>query len=189
MVKLLAFLQALLFFAGCASEGVNRELGAIPSIAPEWIAQRSSPFEAVAGAVPSVGGMKFQQIEVDAAAKRGVRTALEQTVRAMKDDVAGIFPEINADRIAAHIESGARFVAAKSNSDIKRIDNWWSPSLEYYALYAIDPEQVEANVVEGISLIISADREIARLLSDPKRTEAIRAAAKKAIGAQSESLR
>ncbi|MDR0746850.1 MAG: hypothetical protein LBE89_03035 [Helicobacteraceae bacterium] len=188
MVKRLAFLLAL-FFAGCASEGVNREIGSIPSIAPEWITHRSSPFEAVAGAAPSVGGMKFQQIEVDAAAKRVVRNALEQTVRTMKDDLAGVFPEIDADRIAAHIENAARFVATKSNNDIKRIDNWWSPSLEYYALYTIDRERVEANVMESISLIISTDREMAGLLSDPKRIEAIRTAAQKAIADQSKSSR
>jgi hypothetical protein len=148
---------ALIAFCGCADKNQAEiyDLGGIPEKAPVWIKNPdyNGRFAAVGGAVQSVGGTKFQQIEASAHASEVLRGRIEKIALiaakacfdALKRDA------LDDATLSADARLASLMIAARASNQFERVDNWWSPSRDYYALFRVSEETLKAAMIDMLA--------------------------------------
>ncbi|MDR1452057.1 MAG: hypothetical protein LBI57_07005 [Helicobacteraceae bacterium] len=158
----IALVFAALWFVGCADKpSYDYELGGLPEKAPAWINDPdvNGRFGAAGGAIQSVGGARFQQIEASARADEILRgrvqkigfAAAKRCLIALKNDGASV-ETLNADARLASL-----MISAAASNQFERVDNWWSPSRDHYALLRIAEDQLKATIVDMIARFVKSN--------------------------------
>ncbi|MDR2639312.1 MAG: hypothetical protein LBC09_05705 [Helicobacteraceae bacterium] len=186
----LALAAALLTLVGCADKSQPEvyELGGIPEKAPVWIKNPDykGRFAAAGGAAQSVGGAKFQQIEASARASEILRVRLEKIAFAAAKKILSALSAEAADETA--IDADARLVSlmivARASSQFARVDNWWSPSRDYYALLRISEETLGATIADAIAQFARSSERYSAKFGMLRGLESIDNAASGAIAAE-----
>ncbi|MDR2033689.1 MAG: hypothetical protein LBP89_03550 [Helicobacteraceae bacterium] len=177
-----------LLLVSCADKAANpNDLSSIPVKAPQWTKQPdiNGRFSAAGGAAQSIGGARFQQIEASAKASDSLRVRIEKIAINAAKECLSAFRSKRANDAA--IESDARLlsfmIGARSAVQFERVDNWWSPTGDYYALFRLSETALKATIVDMIAQFVAFNESYSANFDMLRGLELIENAAIKAIEA------